>query len=80
MFVIVNRCGHVTAELYVNRGDSIGRSSHLPAIVLLQLQLSLKVFAIVLGVWRVLYGVLLVISSILLSREAHLSASGLWTT
>ena len=38
------------------------------------------VFAIVLGVWMVLYGVLLVISSILLSRVAHLSASGLWTT
>ena len=50
------------------------------AIVLLQPQLSLKVFAIVLGVWMVLYGVLLVISSILLSREAQLSASGLWTT
>lgn len=32
------------------------------------------------AVWMVLYGVLLVISSILLSREAQLSASGLWTT
>jgi len=39
------------------------------AIVLLQPQLSLKVFAIVLGVWMVLYGVILVISSILLKPQ-----------
>lgn len=67
----------------VNRGLNIALgviSVVAGAIVLLQPQLSLKVFAIVLGVWMVLYGVLLVISSILLSREAQLSASGLWTT
>ncbi|MGB8506023.1 HdeD family acid-resistance protein [Mycobacterium sp.] len=67
----------------VNRGLNIALgviSVVAGAIVLLQPQLSLKVFAIVLGVWMVLYGVLLVISSILLSRVAHLSASGLWTT
>ena len=67
----------------VNRGLNIALgviSVVAVGIVPLQPQLSLKVFAIVLGVWMVLYGVLLVISSILLSRVAHLSASGLWTT
>ena len=56
----------------VDRGLNIGLrviSVVAGGIVLLRPQLSLKVFAIVLGVWMVLYGVILVISSILLSRS-----------
>jgi uncharacterized membrane protein HdeD (DUF308 family) len=70
VFDIVER----TSGAALDRGLSIALgviSVAAGAIVLLQPRLSLKVFAIVLGVWMVLYGLLLITSAITLGRNRN---------
>jgi len=63
-----------TSGAALDRGLSIALgviSVAAGAIVLLQPRLSLKVFVIVLGVWMVLYGLLLITSAIRLGRNRN---------